>query len=109
MRLSIITLVIVTTMLFSQSVVGQDNAHQISIETEPVAYILGGAGITGSYQYDNRAYSIEVFGGLIVPESLHGNKGFEALLGALNYKSNDSFPEQKDFTPDRNLGSVIWR
>ncbi len=45
-----------------------------------MAYLLGGAGITGSYQYGPWTYSIEAYGGLSVPESQHGNEGFSAGL-----------------------------
>lgn len=58
----------------------QGTKQELSIETEPMAYILGGAGITGSYQNGRWTYSIEAFGELTIPESLHGNPGFEARL-----------------------------
>lgn len=58
----------------------QDRVKKLSIETEPISFILGGAGMTGSYQYKSWIYSIEAFGGLTVPESLHGNEGFGTSL-----------------------------
>lgn len=56
--------------------------RQVSIEVEPIAYILKGAGIHGRYQHGDWRYSLEIFG-LEIPESLHGNDGFDAsVLGA---------------------------
>jgi hypothetical protein len=66
--------------LAAQPLNAQERVQHFSIETEPVAYVLGGAGITTSYQYGSWTYSIETFGKLTVPESLHGNQGFESLL-----------------------------
>ena len=51
--------------------------HQIDIEVEPIAYILGGAGVTIGYRVGSWRYAIEVYG-LNVPERLHGNEGFDA-------------------------------
>lgn len=54
---------------------------RFSIETEPVAYILGGAEITESYQYGPWTYSIETYGEFTVPESQpHGNEVFSTAL-----------------------------
>lgn len=69
--------------LTSEPLNAQEKVQVFSIEAEPVAYILGGAGITGSYQHGPWIYSIEAFGGLTVPESLHGNEGFETSLRGL--------------------------
>ena len=48
-----------------------------ALEVEPVAYALGGAGGTVAYRYGAWSASIEGFT-LTVPESLHGNVGFES-------------------------------
>lgn len=80
MRSLTITLVFALITLSVQSINAQDKFQQFSIETEPVAYILGGAGITGSYQYGLWTYSIEAYGELTVPESQHGNEGFSTAL-----------------------------
>lgn len=103
MRFSIIILVIAIILSASQPVNGQNDIHQISIETEPVAYILGGAGITGAYQYSSWTYSIEAFGGLTVPESLHGNQGFDTSLKGIELQierflsGNDGFYAGPEF------------
>lgn len=83
MRSTVITLVIALIVIVTQPLNAQDKVQQVSIETEPMAYILGGAGITGSYQHGPWSYSIEAFGELTVPESLHGNQGFRAELTGL--------------------------
>lgn len=82
MRRLITTFAIVLISLATQplNAQNQDKTHQFSIETEPVAYILGGAGITGSYQHGSWSYSMEAFGELTVPKSLHGNQGFDTSL-----------------------------
>ena len=80
MRSLTLTLVFALIALTTQPINAQDKLHQFSIETEPVAYILGGVGITGSYQYGPWTYSIEAYGELAVPESQHGNEGFSAAL-----------------------------
>lgn len=49
----------------------------LALEVEPVAYALGGAGGTVAYRHGPWSASIEAFT-LTVPESLHGNAGFEA-------------------------------
>lgn len=46
-----ITFTLCIIIVLTQSIHAQDKVQKLSIETEPVAYILGGAGITGSYQY----------------------------------------------------------
>lgn len=82
MRSIILTFALVIMLIISapKSLHAQDQVRQFSIETEPVAYLLGGAGITGSYQYGSWTYSIEAYGELKVPESQHGNEGFAAGL-----------------------------
>jgi hypothetical protein len=80
MRAFIITIVTVLITLAAKPMNAQDRVRQIGIETEPMAYILGGAGATASYQHSRWTYSIEAFGELTVPESLHGNQGFESSL-----------------------------
>lgn len=83
MRSLIITFAFLILVTVIHPLQAQDKVQKISIETEPVAYILGGAGITGSYRYGPWTYSIEAYGGLTVPESLHGNEGFSAALKGL--------------------------
>lgn len=80
MRKLISTFAIVLITLATQPLNAQDTVQQFSIETEPVAYILGGAGVTGGYQHGSWTYSIEAFGELTVPESLHGNEDFKSSL-----------------------------
>lgn len=48
-----------------------------AVESEPVAYALGGAGGTFSYRMGAWTLSLEGFT-LSRPESLHGNEGFES-------------------------------
>lgn len=56
------------------------HTHQsLNLETEPVAYIMDGAGFTGAYQHGAWTYSIEAYG-LKIPESMHGNQAFSADL-----------------------------
>jgi hypothetical protein len=58
------------------------NGTNLEVEIEPLAYVLGGAGGHVGYQGARWSYTLEVFG-LTVPESLHGNEGFDAApLGA---------------------------
>ena len=80
MRTLTITLVFVSMAFAIQPLNAQENQKRFSIETEPVAYILGGAGITASYQHGPWTYSIEAYGELTVPESLHRNEGFSTAL-----------------------------
>lgn len=82
MRSFIITfaLFVVVTLTQPLHAQNQDKVQKFSIETEPVAYILGGAGITSSYQDGPWTYSIEAYGELTVPESQHGNQGFSTAL-----------------------------
>lgn len=49
----------------------------VAVEVEPVAYTLGGGGGTVGYRSGVWSVSVEGFT-LTVPESLHGNAGFEA-------------------------------
>lgn len=66
----------------SVTVQSQDRATQFDVEVEPVAYILAGAGIHFGVQPADWKYTLEMFG-LNIPESLHGNEGFDAsVLGA---------------------------
>ncbi|MDX1619300.1 MAG: hypothetical protein R3224_10985 [Balneolaceae bacterium] len=64
----------------------QDNGR-FSIEVEPVAYILGGAGATAGWRIGSWTYSLEAFGGLSVPESLHGNNGFGTSLRGIEFQA----------------------
>lgn len=80
MRPLLVTFVIVLITLATLPIIAQDRTQQFRIETEPVAYLLGGAGGTASYQYGSWSYSIEAFGALSIPESLHGNQGFSTAL-----------------------------
>lgn len=62
--------------------VAQQQAPQIDVEVEPIAYAFGGAEVTVSYQPGHWRYSLEAFG-LKVPEALHGHETFEpSILGA---------------------------
>lgn len=65
----------------------QDKVKRFSIETEPVAFILNGAGITGAYQYGSWTYSIEAFGELRIPESLHGNDEFSTKIKGVIFQA----------------------
>lgn len=81
MRRAISTFLLALFVFFSMPTANaQGIKKEFSIETEPMAYILGGVGMTGSYQYGSWTYSIEAFGELTIPELLHGNQGFEARL-----------------------------
>lgn len=82
MKSSFTTFLIVLLMLAVQPLKAQESSRNrgFGIETEPMAFILGGIGATGSYQHGSWTYSIEAFGELIVPESLHGNDGFRSSL-----------------------------
>lgn len=80
MKTLVTTIAIVLITVATHPMNAQNTVQQFSIETEPVAYILGGAGLTGSYQHGSWTYSLEAFGELTVPESLHGNQGFESSL-----------------------------
>lgn len=79
-------LITATTFIFilfnSITVQAQDRSVQFDVEVEPLAYILGGAGIHFGVQPYDWKYTLEIFG-LNIPESLHGNEGFDAsVLGA---------------------------
>lgn len=80
MRSFILLLIFVFVASLTQSARAQDAVKGFSIETEPVAYILGGAGLTGSYQHGPWTYSLEAYGELSVPESQHGNDAFAVTL-----------------------------
>lgn len=80
MRSLQITLVLVLIGLAVEPVNAQEKVQRFSIETEPVAFLLNGAGVTGSYQSGAWTYSIELYGELSVPESQHGNEGFSTAL-----------------------------
>lgn len=41
----------------------------------------------GGYQHGSWSYSIEVFGELTVPESLHGNEGFKSSLKGIELQA----------------------
>lgn len=75
---------LVAIVLFSSvgTVQAQPQDLHLEVKVEPVAYILGGAGGHVGVQSESWAYTLEVFG-LDIPESMHGNDGFEASpLGA---------------------------
>lgn len=55
----------------------QQAPRHLDLEVEPLAYAFGGAGGHVAVQAGNWKYEVEVFG-LEIPESLHGNDGFEA-------------------------------
>lgn len=69
--------------------------RQVAVEVEPVAYILKGAGIYGRYQHNNMRYTVEVFG-VEIPESLHGNEGFEASSSGMEMHVEYFFRDSKD-------------
>lgn len=77
---SLLTVVLLFSSVgFAQA---QSQGRHVEVKVEPVAYILGGAGGHVGVQSGSWAYTLEVFG-LDIPESMHGNDGFEAsLLGA---------------------------
>lgn len=80
MKSFVIAFGLLTIIFTTQPLHAQERVQKFSIETEPMAYILGGAGITGSYQFGSWTYSIEAYGELTIPESLHGNEGFSIGL-----------------------------
>lgn len=80
MKSGTVFFLILLMISFLQPINAQNTVQQFNIETERVAYILGGAGITGAYQHGSWTYSIEAFGVLTVPESMHGNEGFDTAL-----------------------------
>jgi len=82
----------ILTLTIMQSAFSQERSPHIDIEVEPVAYILNGAGITVSYQPADIRYSLEVFG-LEVPESLHGNEGFDADVLGVEFHAEYFFTE----------------
>lgn len=55
----------------------QHQTRHVDLEVEPLAYVFGGAGGHVALQAGAWKYEVEVFG-LEIPESLHGNDGFEA-------------------------------
>lgn len=79
----VVSLLVVAVFFSSVGVSrAQQQGRHLEVKVEPVAYVLGGAGGHVGYQVGAWTYSLEGFG-LEIPESLHGNDGFEAsLLGA---------------------------
>lgn len=55
----------------------QISPRHFDVEVEPLSYTFGGAGSHLALQRGAWKYEVEVFG-LEIPESLHGNDGFEA-------------------------------
>lgn len=56
--------------------------RDVQVEVEPLSYLFGGAGGTLGYRVGAWEVSLEGYG-FTVPESLHGNEGFDSdLLGA---------------------------
>lgn len=80
------TFLLIFTLCITQSSYSQNKNHSFSIEIEPVAYLLGGAGATAGYQYGSWTYSVEGFGKLTIPQSLHGNNDFEATLRGIEFQ-----------------------
>lgn len=73
---------VLALLLSASPAEAQPSDRHLDIEVKPVAYILGGAGGHVGYQVNSWNYTLEIFG-LEVPQSLHGNEGFEAApLGA---------------------------
>jgi len=87
MRPLVALMVSIAMVSAAQPLHAQGNTWTFSIETEPVAYILGGAGITAGLQHGRWTYSIEAYGGLTVPESLHGNSGLRASLRGIEFQA----------------------
>lgn len=87
MRTSTLILLSLLIVMASQNIHAQPNDSRFSIETEPVAFILGGAGATIGLQNGPWTYSIEAFGGLTIPESLHGNSGFGTSLRGIEFQA----------------------
>lgn len=82
MRTRAFLLPIVVLLGFTIPAHGQGNVRHVDLEVEPLAYAFGGAGGHVAVQGGDWKYEVEGFG-LEIPESLHGNDGFEASpLGA---------------------------
>lgn len=68
---------VVLVSLPGEAVAQQAAERGLALEVEPVAYALDGMGGTVAYRQGAWSVNIEGFT-LTVPESLHGNAGFEA-------------------------------
>ena len=77
MKLFITVFIFFIILFNSITVQSEDRSIQFDVEVEPIAYILGGAGIHFGIQPSDWKYTLELFG-LNIPESLHGNDGFDA-------------------------------
>lgn len=108
MRSLIITSVIALIIVTIEPLKAQDKVNRFSIETEPVAYILNGAGITGAYQHGSWTYSIEAYGELRVPESLHGNEEFKTGVKGLLFQAERFITGRSGFYigPEFGISSI---
>lgn len=104
MRSLIITSVIALMIVTVEPLKAQDKLNHFSIETEPVAYMLNGAGITGAYQHGSWTYSIEAYGELRVPESLHGNEEFSTEVKGLLFQAERFITGRSGFYIGPELG-----
>ena len=90
-----IPLIIIIQLFGANTIHPQEKVHHLAIEVEPVAYIFNGAGIHGRYQYGSWRYSFEILG-LDIPESLHGNDGFDASVRAVELHFEHFFTDTPD-------------
>lgn len=102
------TLVLVTTFftmltLPIQLANAQEKKNHFEVETEPVSYIMNGAGITGTYLSGQWTYSIEVYG-IEIPESMHGNDEFDASLQGLEFQTERFFSGNDGFFVGSEVG-----
>lgn len=82
-------------MLSAKPVNAQERTYRLEIETEPVAYILSGAGGTVAYHRNYWTYSIEVFRADI-PQSLHGHEKFGTSTVGAELQAERFFGESSD-------------
>jgi hypothetical protein len=58
---------------------------ELDIELDPLAYALGGHSVHGGISWDHFRFDVGAFG-LELPESLHGNPGFDASFAGFGAK-----------------------
>lgn len=71
----------------------QTRSPQFEVEVEPVVYLLGGAGGHVGMQRGAWTYTVEVFH-LTIPESMHGNDGFDASPLGVEFHLERFFGEE---------------